>query len=97
MKSTLDAFVTFVSSLVDALFPLQRQSVDLVCIQPPPPRPPKPKPPAGFLIGTSRPLYQPIYAIDSQLDRHVLIVGATGCGKSTLIARFFTEEISKWQ
>lgn len=70
------------------------------CI-PRPQRPvPKPRPaPAegSFLIGTVEESKEPVYALSPQLDRHLLIVGGTGCGKTTLIARMFVEEIQKWQ
>ena len=81
---------------VDALFPFE---------QPPAPQPewpvlpPKPKlPPDGsFLVGNEVGTHKPLYALSPELDRHVYIVGATGCGKTTWIARLFTEEILKWQ
>lgn len=64
----------------------------------PTPTPPTPPPAEGsFLIGIADKNKEPIYALGPQLDRHLLIVGGTGCGKTTLIARLFTEEISRWQ
>ena len=81
---------------VDVLFPFEEPA-------PPFERPiytpkPKPLPPEGsFLIGTETGTYKPILALSKELDRHVYIVGATGCGKTTWIARLFTEEILKWQ
>ena len=93
----------WVGSLVvrafDTLFPWREPLVRQISVVtlPPPPPPTKPEPPDGFLIGTDRKTKEPIYALSSELDRHVLIVGGTGCGKSTLIARLFTEEIQKWQ
>lgn len=56
-----------------------------------------PAPEGTFLIGHASDNQEPIYALSTQLDRHVLIVGGTGCGKTTLIARLFTEEALKWQ
>lgn len=50
-----------------------------------------------FLIGNAVNTKEPVYAMDPQLDRHCLIIGGTGCGKTTLIARYFTEEVTKWQ
>jgi hypothetical protein len=62
------------------------------------PEPPVPTPPSGsFLIGTVRETKERVYALGPQLDRHLLIIGGTGCGKTTLISRLYTEEILKWQ
>ncbi len=91
-----EAIGDFTLRAVDVLFPFE---------QPPAPQPewpvlhPKPKlPPEGsFLIGSETGTYKPVRAISDELDRHVYIVGATGCGKTTLIARLFTEEILRWQ
>lgn len=51
----------------------------------------------GFYIGKSSDGGKPVIASSELLDRHVLIVGSTGCGKTTLIDRFFEEEILKWR
>lgn len=82
----------------DVLFPVQPPPA-LPAPKPPAPIPPPPPPPApdGFLIGTSMDSKQDVYALSQQMDRHVLIMGATGCGKTTLVSRMFTEEILKWQ
>ncbi|MDQ2986775.1 MAG: ATP-binding protein [Armatimonadota bacterium] len=93
---TFEAIGDLTLRAVDVLFPIK---------QPPPPPAtwptytPQPKlPPVdSFLVGNETGTYEPIYALSDELDRHVLIVGATGCGKTTLIARLFTEEILKWQ
>lgn len=62
------------------------------------PVPVPPASPAGsFLIGIAEKNRELVCALSWQLDRHLLIVGGTGCGKTTLIARLFTEEILKWQ
>lgn len=62
------------------------------------PAPIPPVSPAGsFLIGIAEKNRELVCALSWQLDRHLLIVGGTGCGKTTLIARLFTEEILKWQ
>ncbi len=81
-------------ALFDALFPIQPPPPPK---RPAPPAAPEPEPPDGFLIGKARDTNKPIYALSPQLDRHLLIIGGTGCGKTTLIARLFTEEILKWQ
>lgn len=81
----------------DALFPVE------VPPPPPPPKPPappaapEPEPPGSFLIGKAYGTSKPVYALSPQLDRHLLIIGGTGCGKTTLIARLYTEEILKWR
>lgn len=85
-------------ALLDALFPSEKPLVTLGCIKPPPPpTSPKVERIDGFLIGTDMQSGKPVYALSTQLDRHTLIIGGTGCGKTTLIARLFTEEILKWQ
>lgn len=82
-------------ALFDALFP--RQPLALPVYVPPAPLPPIPEPPDGFWIGDEAGSGKPIYALSPQLDRHLLIIGGTGCGKTTLIARLYTEEILKWR
>jgi hypothetical protein len=96
-----------VLAIFDYLFPIEVPP-KIPGVKPPPPPPPpppprpvspllKPKPPCGFLIGKDKGSGRPVYAFSRQLDRHLLIVGGTGCGKTTLIARLYTEEIMKWQ
>lgn len=85
--------------LVDLLFPRAKTPFTTVTIwEPPVPVLPEPaKLEGAFFIGNAVDNNRPIYALGPQLDRHFLIMGGTGCGKTTLIARFFTEEILKWQ
>lgn len=80
-----------------SLFPPAVPPARIVVFREPPVLLP-PTPPAGsFLIGIAEKNRELVCALSWQLDRHLLIVGGTGCGKTTLIARLFTEEISKWQ
>src|SRR5687767_850950 len=81
----------------DALFPIQAPPPPPPPKPPAPPAAPEPEPPDGFLIGTEPRTKEKIYALNPQLDRHLLIIGGTGCGKTTLIARLFTQEILKWR
>lgn len=82
------------TSLFPPVVPLNR----LVVVYPPPAPPPLPVAPKGsFLIGIAEKNREAVSALSWQLDRHLLIVGGTGCGKTTLIARLFTEEIMRWQ
>lgn len=83
--------------LFEVLFPIQGPPPPPPPKPPAPPAAPEPEPPDGFLIGRADGLREPIYALSFQLDRHMLIIGGTGCGKTTMIARYFTEEILKWQ
>ena len=79
---------------VDVLFPFEKPAPPIEW----PVLPTPPKPPVGsFLVGNVMGTFEPIYALGPELDRHLLIVGGTGTGKSTLIARLFTEEVLKWQ
>lgn len=89
-EQTLKAF--------DALFPFPPPPPPIKPPLPPLPPPPPPPKPDGFLIGHDMDSpRESVYALAPQLDRHLLIIGGTGCGKTTLIARLFTEEILKWQ
>ncbi len=83
--------------LIDALFPEQRRLQITASLKPQPLTTEEPEPKPGFMIGTVPETKEPIYALGPQLDRHLLIIGGTGSGKTTLIARLFTEEILKWQ
>lgn len=81
------------------MFPPAAPPARMVVLYEPLPLPtPETTPPVGsFLIGHTSDGREPVYALGWQLDRHLLIVGGTGCGKTTLIARLFTQEILKWE
>ena len=88
-----------------ALFPLPEPPMMRPYVPPPPmerPLPPLPMerplpPPPGFLLGYCVDQREALYALGEELDRHMLLVGATGCGKTTLICRYFDQEVQKWQ
>jgi MoxR-like ATPase len=69
-----------------------------VLIVQPPANPVIVTPPAGgFYLGKNSATSSAVIASATELDRHLLIIGATGCGKTTLIERLFIEEVSRWQ
>lgn len=86
-----------VYAVFNALFPVGREPLEVRAIlkAPQPTQPPSPSP--GFLIGKCLRTGRAMCASNEELDRHILLVGATGCGKTTLICRFFDEEVQKWQ
>lgn len=53
-------------------------------------------PPPGFLLGRDMGVDELVHANNSELDRHMLLLGSTGSGKTTLILRLFDEEVQKW-
>lgn len=88
---------SWIARIREALFPVVTPPARIVVVlQQPEPRDPTP-PPGSFLIGRSTPDGLPVMATEDELDRHLLILGATGTGKTTLIARLFDDEVQKWQ
>lgn len=79
----------------DILFP--REAPAPLTALPPPSVSRPPTPPEGFFIGTCHESGTPLYITLAELDRHVLMLGSTGTGKTTSILRLFDEEVSKWR
>lgn len=96
-STPLETLRSLAARVLDTLFPPLKPIEAFACIKTPPPPPPPPEKPDGFMVGHDMNSKQPVTVLSAELDRHMLIVGGTGCGKTTLIARLFTEEIEKWQ
>ncbi len=91
----------------DALFPLVPEPVPVKPVpiplpkaapkvEPVSPKVYEPPPIVGFLVGWNYSYlsqWEPVCATDEELDRHVLLIGGTGCGKTTLMTRLFMHSV----
>lgn len=94
----LSGLVDLVARIRNAIGPLvEPPARTVLVIQPPAKSDVVPPTAGGFYIGKNVATGTAVVASASELDRHLLIIGATGCGKTTLIERLFIEEVTKWQ